>query len=91
MEKEKVTIVAFNSVGILYEMKTKIEEITESEKEVKVIHRPKGKKQNFKHTYTKDSSLKIYKGWLDTGINEQEIFESYGEEKEIAGELLYKF
>ncbi|EPZ47682.1 hypothetical protein [Alicyclobacillus acidoterrestris] len=88
----KYTIVAFNSVGIMYEMKTNIISVTEEHDRVIVIHKPKGKRSGFKHTYDKDSELKIYKGWVDTGVNEQLMYESYQPVlQQIQGELVYTF
>lgn len=56
-------IVAYNSVGMAYAWDTNIKSVTEDNKTVTIIHKPKGKRTFYKHVYDKDQELKIYKGW----------------------------
>ncbi|MDP9675201.1 hypothetical protein J2W97_001184 [Paenibacillus jamilae] len=70
LESNKATITAFNSMGVPYEMQTTIKELKEENNKLIVIHKPKRSRTIYKHTYDKDSELRIYKGWIDTGINE---------------------
>ncbi|MED3562298.1 hypothetical protein [Bacillus xiapuensis] len=72
------TLAAFNSVGIAYAWDTNIKSVTEENGIVTVIHKPKGKKTFYKHTYTKDQEMKIYKGWLNVDLMKWEM-ESYEE------------
>jgi hypothetical protein len=60
-------LVAYNSVGMAYAWDTTIRSITEENKTVTIIHKPKGKRTFYKHVYDKDQELKIYKGWY--GLN----------------------
>lgn len=70
----RYTIVAFNSVGFPYIWNTTIREVADNgDGSISIIHKPKGKKTYYKHTYNKDNELKVYKGWLNNKINEWEI------------------
>jgi hypothetical protein len=63
--KGRYTITAINSFGMFYTMQTTIHSFEKGEKEVKIIHKPKGQKTHYKHVYVKDQALKIYKGWIE--------------------------
>lgn len=64
------TLAAYNSVGIAYAWDTNIKSVTEENGTVVVIHKPKGSKTAYKHTYTKDQELQIFKGWLNVDLME---------------------
>ncbi|MNF93823.1 hypothetical protein D3C84_765140 [compost metagenome] len=72
------TIAAYNSVGIAYSWDTNIRSVTEENGKVVVIHKPKGKKTFFKHTYEKDQELQIFKGWLKVDLM-KDVMESFEE------------
>ncbi|MBE7896240.1 hypothetical protein G7L40_19935 [Paenibacillus polymyxa] len=77
LENTKATITAFNSMGFPYEMQTTIRETKEENNKLIVIHKPKRSRTLYKHTYEKDSELRIYDGWIDTGINDMGEYVSY--------------
>jgi hypothetical protein len=55
MLKGKYTIVAFNSIGFPYAWDTNIIDMKEDHGRIIITHKPKGKRQAFKHTYDKDN------------------------------------
>lgn len=64
----RYTIVGFNSVGFPIAWHTNIRSVTFNGSEIEIIHKPKGKRQFFKHTYDKLNYTRLYKGWLKENI-----------------------
>lgn len=89
------TLAAYNSVGIAYSWDTNIRSVTEENGEVIVIHKPKGSKTFYKHTYTKDQELRIFKGWLKLDLM-KDVMESFEENafdklKSYKDKLIYQY
>src|SRR5690606_9267813 len=59
----RYTIVGFNSIGFPISWDTNIRSVSFDGKEIEIIHKPKGKKQYFKHTFDKLNYTRLYKGW----------------------------